>query len=67
MDLSNLSFFNFGNVLHYYSVENPPTIHRIVPIPGCFLKTAMKQSNKSSEEQWVINSFDQTIGIIGGY
>ena len=67
MDLSDFSFFNFGHVLNYYSVEDPPTIHRIVPVTGCFLKKMLRQSNKSSEEQWVINSFDQTVSIIGGY
>ena len=67
MDLSNFSFFNFGHDLEYYSVDQPPTITRIAPIPGCMLKVQITQSKKCYDEQWVINSFDQTVGIIGGY
>ena len=58
MDLSSFSFFNFGEILQYYSVTSSPVISEINPMPGCMFCTALSQSNVLQNEQWVVKSFD---------
>ena len=50
LDLSNLSFFNFGQILRYYSIEEPPTLSNIIYMDGWYMKCQLKQSMKHTTE-----------------
>ena len=67
LDLSNLSFFNFGQMLRYYSIEEPPTLSMIQYMDGWYMKCQLKQSMKHTTEQWVVKAFDRSLASIGGY
>ena len=67
MDLSNFSFFNFGETLTYYSVDQSPTFTDMKTKQGYMFTTVLRQSNYSIEEQWLLSSFEEAIAMIGGY
>ena len=48
--MSNFSFFNFGSNLRYYSIEEPPTLSKIVYMDNWYMKCQLKQSMKLTTE-----------------
>ena len=67
MDLSSFSFFNFGDMLTYYSVHESPIFTDMKTKQGYLFTTVLRQSNYTIEEQWQISSIDEAIAMIGGY